>query len=119
MRLSQRQSEYFVGSCYLSIYLRLARSRVTGHPPVDRAAANGTARAILQRRKFGFGCLVVTQRPANVTKSILNQCNTILALRVYDATGMEFLRAYIGDDYANVLSALEDRHAVVFGRASS
>ena len=35
MRLSQRQSEYFVGSCYLSIYLRLARSRVTGHPPVD------------------------------------------------------------------------------------
>ena len=85
----------------------------------DKAATNGTAKAILQGRKFGLGCLVITQRTANVTKSILNQCNTIFALRVFDATGMDFLRNYIGDDYAGVLSNLEDRHAVIFGRASS
>ncbi|MBN2224711.1 MAG: DUF87 domain-containing protein [Deltaproteobacteria bacterium] len=85
----------------------------------DKTATNGTAKAILQGRKFGLGCIVVTQRTANVTKSILNQCNTVFALRVFDATGMEFLKNYIGEDYANVLSALEDRHAVVFGRASS
>jgi len=85
----------------------------------DRSATNGTAKAILQGRKFGLGCIVITQRTANVTKTILNQCNTIFALRVFDATGMEFLRNYIGDDYAGVLSNLEDRHAVVFGRASS
>lgn len=85
----------------------------------DKAATNGTAKAILQGRKFGLGCLVITQRTANVTKSILNQCNTVFALRVFDATGMEFLKNYIGEDYAGVLSTLEDRHAVVFGRASS
>lgn len=85
----------------------------------ERAATNGTAKAILQGRKFGLGCLVITQRTANVTKSILNQCNTVFALRVFDATGMEFLKNYIGEDYAGVLSKLEDRHAVVFGRASS
>ena len=85
----------------------------------DRSATNGTAKAILQGRKFGLGCLVITQRTANVTKSILNQCNTVFALRVFDATGMEFLKNYIGEDYAGVLSTLEDRHAVVFGRASS
>ncbi len=85
----------------------------------DKTATNGTAKAILQGRKFGLGCLIVTQRTANVTKSILNQCNTIFALRVFDATGMDFLKNYIGDDYAGVLSALEDRHAVIFGRASS
>jgi len=85
----------------------------------DRAATNGTAKAILQGRKFGLGCLVITQRTANVTKSILNQCNTVFALRVFDATGMEFLSNYIGQDYSNVLSSLEDRQAVVFGRASS
>jgi len=85
----------------------------------DRGATNGTAKAILQGRKFGLGCLVITQRTANVTKSILNQCNTVFALRVFDATGMEFLKNYIGDDYAGVLSNLEDRHAVIFGRASS
>ncbi len=84
----------------------------------DKTATSGTAKAILQGRKFGLGCIVVTQRTANVTKSILNQCNTVFALRVFDATGMEFLKNYIGEDYAGVLSTLEDRHAVVFGRAS-
>jgi hypothetical protein len=85
----------------------------------DKTATNGTAKAILQGRKYGLGCVVVTQRTANVTKTILNQCNTIFALRVFDSTGMEFLKNYIGEDYAGVLSTLEDRHAVVFGRASS
>jgi len=85
----------------------------------DKTATNGTAKTILQGRKFGLGCLVITQRTANVTKSILNQCNTVFALRVFDATGMEFLKNYIGEDYAAVLSTLDDRHAVIFGRASS
>lgn len=85
----------------------------------DKAATNGTAKAVLQGRKYGLGCLVITQRTANVTKSILNQCNTVFALRVFDATGMEFLKNYIGEDYAGVLSMLEDRHAVLFGRGSS
>ena len=85
----------------------------------DKTATNGTAKAILQGRKYGLGCMVVTQRTANVTKSILNQCNTVFALRVFDATGMEFLKNYIGEDYAAVLSTLDDRHAVIFGRASS
>jgi len=85
----------------------------------DKTATSGTARAILQGRKYGLGCLVVTQRTANVTKSILNQCNTVFALRVFDATGMEFLKNYIGEDYANVLSTLKERQAVLFGRGSS
>jgi len=84
----------------------------------DKTATNGTAKAILQGRKYGLGCIVITQRTANVTKSILNQCNTVFALRVFDATGMEFLKNYIGEDYASVLSSLEDRHVVAFGRGS-
>lgn len=85
----------------------------------DKSATNGIAKSILQGRKYGLGCLVITQRTANVTKSVLNQCNTIFAMRLFDSTGMEFLRNYIGTDYSNVLSTLEDRHAVFFGRASS
>lgn len=85
----------------------------------ERNAVNGTARAILQGRKYGFGCMLITQRTANVTKSILNQCNTIFALRIYDATGMGFLENYVGASHAQLLAALADRQAVVFGRASS
>ncbi len=85
----------------------------------DRNATAASARAILQGRKFGLGCLLVTQRTANVTKTILNQCNTIFAMRTFDDTGKEFLSNYIGRDYAGVLPNLSERHAVLFGKASS
>ncbi len=85
----------------------------------DRAATNGTARAILQGRKYGLGCLLITQRTANVTKTILNQCNTIFAMRTFDETGKDFLANYIGNNYSSVLSSLQERHAVFFGKASS
>jgi len=85
----------------------------------DEYASIATAKAIMQGRKYGMGCLVITQRTANVLKSVLNQCNTIFAMRVFDATGMEFLRNYIGEEYTDVLTGLKDRHAVIFGRASS
>jgi len=85
----------------------------------DREAVNGTVRALLQGRKYGYGCLLITQRTANVTKSLLNQCNTILGMRVYDATGMGFLENYVGEAYSKVLGALKNREAVFYGRGST
>ncbi|MCB1380904.1 MAG: DUF87 domain-containing protein [Alphaproteobacteria bacterium] len=85
----------------------------------DKAATSRSARAILQGRKYGLGCLLITQRTANVTKTILNQCNTIFAMRTFDDTGREFLSNYIGRDYAGALPALDARHAVLFGKAST
>ncbi|MDR1452345.1 MAG: DUF87 domain-containing protein [Candidatus Margulisbacteria bacterium] len=83
----------------------------------DSSAVNGTAKVILQGRKYGVGSFVITQRTANISKSILNQCNTIFALRVFDDTGKQFLENYVGKDYASLLPTLEERHAVVIGKA--
>ncbi len=85
----------------------------------DKAATNGTARAILQGRKYGLGCLLITQRTANVTKTILNQCNSIFAMRTFDDTGKAFIANYIGSDYSQRLSSLQERHAVFYGKSSS
>lgn len=82
----------------------------------DRAATNGTSKVILQGRKYGMGCLVVTQRTASVSKSILNQCNTVFALRIFDDTGKQFLENYVGRRYADALPTLEERHAIAVGR---
>ncbi|MFN4246726.1 MAG: hypothetical protein ACK4EY_03335 [Flavipsychrobacter sp.] len=83
----------------------------------DKNATNGTAKVILQGRKYGLGSMVITQRTANISKSILNQCNTIFALRVFDDTGKQFLENYIGSDYSNLLPTLEERHCVAIGKA--
>lgn len=85
----------------------------------DKNATSGTARAILQGRKYGLGCMLITQRTANVTKTILNQCNSIFAMRTFDETGKDFLANYVGRDYASALSSIPERHAVFFGKASS
>lgn len=85
----------------------------------DVQQVNRTARSILQGRKFGMGALVITQRTANVTKTILNQCNTIFALQSFDQTGLDFLRNYMGEEYSHAISTLPTRHAILVGMASS
>ena len=85
----------------------------------DTTYVNQTARMLLQGRKFGLGTIVITQRTANVTKTILNQCNTIAALQSFDQTGLDFLRNYMGDDYSHALSHLPKRQGVLVGKASS
>lgn len=85
----------------------------------DKSATNRTSRAILQGRKYGLGCILITQRTANVTKTILNQCNSIFAMRTFDDTGKNFIANYIGSEYADRLSSLQDRQAVFYGKASS
>lgn len=83
----------------------------------DASATNGTAKVILQGRKYGLGSFIIAQRTANISKSILNQCNTIFAMRVFDDTGKQFLENYIGSDYSNLLPTLEERHCVAIGKA--
>ena len=85
----------------------------------DKQYVNSTARLLLQGRKFGMGTIVITQRTANVTKTILNQCNTIFALQSFDQTGLEFLKNYMGEEYSHTISTLPTRHAVLVGKASS
>jgi hypothetical protein len=85
----------------------------------DTQQVNRASRVILQGRKFGLGTLLITQRTANVTKTVLNQCNTIFALRSFDQTGLDFLRNYMGEEYSQAISTLPDRTAILVGKASS
>lgn len=85
----------------------------------DPQNVNRTARTVLQGRKYGMGCIVISQRTANVTKTILNQCNTIAAFQCFDQTGLDFLKNYLGDEQAHAISNLPSRHSILVGKASS
>lgn len=85
----------------------------------DTQCVNKTARIILQGRKFGLGSIIVSQRTANVTKTILNQCNTIFALQSFDQTGLDFLENYMGEGYSRTISSLPQYHSILVGKASS
>lgn len=80
---------------------------------------NLTSQVVLQARKYGLGFLVVAQRTANVLKSVLNQCNTIIALQQFDQTGFDFLANYMGRHHVLSLPNLRERHGIIVGKASN
>jgi len=45
----------------------------------------------LQGRKYGVGLLLVSQRTALVSKTILSQCNTYFTHALVDKTSLEYL----------------------------
>lgn len=84
----------------------------------QQATVNKTAQIVLQARKYGLGFLIVSQRTANVTKSVLNQCNTIISFQAFDETGFDFLKNYMGSFHVRSLPNLKPRHGILVGKAS-
>lgn len=78
---------------------------------------NSIAQIALQGRKYDVGLLVIAQRTANVSKTVLTQCNTIISFQEFDKTSSEFLSNYFGEGIASVLPNLKFRQAIAAGKA--
>ena len=78
---------------------------------------NKIGQVALQGRKYGVGLLVIAQRTANVSKTVLTQCNTIVCYQAFDETSFNFLGNYIGKDLVKALPNLKRYHAIVTGKA--
>ena len=78
---------------------------------------NTMAQIALQGRKYNIGLLVIAQRSAIVSKTILTQCNSIVSFQSFDKTSTEFLAAYLGSDVAGSLSRLKFKQAYAVGKA--
>ena len=81
-----------------------------------KALVNQIAQVALQGRKYGVGLIVVTQRTANVSKTVLTQCNTVICFQAFDETSFGFLANYVGDDMVRALPNLKQYNAVVAGK---
>ena len=90
---------------------------LTNQDARTKGLVNSISQIALQGRKYGIGLIVVAQRTANVSKTILTQCNTIIAFRQFDRTSFEFLGSLLGEDSAKVLPNLRARHAYISGKA--
>lgn len=73
----------------------------------------------LQGRKYGVGLLVVTQRTALVSKTILSQCNTFLTHSLIDQTSLNFLQSVYSSQHAALIPNLPNLHFLAFGKALS
>lgn len=83
----------------------------------SKAIVNKMGQIALQGRKYGVGLMVIAQRTANVSKTVLTQCNTIVCFQAFDETSFIFLSNYIGGSLVQALPNLNKYHAVVTGKA--
>jgi len=85
-----------------------------GQPAVSRIS-----QLVLKCRKHNVGFFIITQRTALVSKTILNQCHTIIALQSFDETSRTFLGSYVNQKYLDSMSILPSFRAMIVGKGSS
>ena len=83
----------------------------------SQALVNNISQIALQGRKYGVGFIVIAQRTASVSKTVLTQCNTVIAFQCFDGTSVDFLTHYLPRHVAESLPSLRSRRAVAVGKA--
>lgn len=71
----------------------------------------------LQGRKYGVGLLLVSQRTALVSKTVLSQCNTLFTHALVDKTSLDFLSGVYGPEHVRVLPNLRFLDFIAHGKA--
>jgi DNA helicase HerA-like ATPase len=73
---------------------------------VQRQALGSFERIAKEGRKYGFSLLVVSQRPSDISRTILSQCNNFLALRLTNETDQSVIKRLMPDSLAGLTSIL-------------
>ena len=72
-------------------------------------------------RKYGLGLLVVSQRPSDLSETVLSQCNNFIVLRLSNTRDQEYIRALVSDQYEDImdmLPALRRGEALILGHST-
>ena len=92
----------------------IPRDESLGFEPTIRSIA----RIAKEGRKYGVSLCLVTQRPAELSETILSQCSTIFALRMNNEKDRGYVRAMLPDDAAGLMAGLptlRQREAIAVG----
>ncbi|MFA5375441.1 MAG: helicase HerA-like domain-containing protein [Dehalococcoidia bacterium] len=92
---------------------RAAESQFAGsRKSMERIAKEG--------RKYGVGLMVVSQRPHEVSETVLSQCGTFICLRITNPDDQSYVRSLVPEsegDLVSVLAGLGRGEALVLGEA--
>lgn len=81
---------------------------------------NAVERIFKEGRKFGVGALVISQRPSEISETILAQIGTLIALRLTNSSDQSIVRSSAPDNLSSLmdlLPSLRIGEAVIAGEA--
>jgi len=125
-RLAKKaQAEYLAGQVHQRVVIIDEAHQFIPEPAGLGFNAPGRESALqfgilmMQIRKFGISVVLISQRTAVVSKSALSQCETLIAFKSVDQTGLDYLEAVLGDAARQALPVLQQGQACAFGPAIS
>lgn len=88
-------------------------------------SAQGMASRVVQRivkegRKYGIGAMIVSQRPSEISPTILSQCGTFFALRLTNSSDRSHITSALSDNLdglTSMLPILRTGEAIILGEA--
>jgi len=114
-KLSRHPISLFCDEAHLYIPERFSENNLLelGYRSFERIAKEG--------RKYGVGLVIISQRPSEVNRTVLSQCNNFLAMKLSNADDQAVIRKLLPDNLGGVtdiLPILDIGEALIVGDAS-
>jgi DNA helicase HerA-like ATPase len=96
-------------------------SERTNQDAAAELALKSFERIAKEGRKYGVSLTVISQRPSEVNRTVLSQCNNFIALRLSNAEDQAVIKRLLPDNLSgltDVLPILDIGEALVVGDAS-
>ena len=87
----------------------------------DAVAVEIFERIAKEGRKYGIGLVVISQRPSEVNRTVLSQCNNVVAMRLTNGDDQSVIKRLLPDSlgsFGDLLPVLDVGEALVVGDAS-
>ena len=88
---------------------------------VARIGLKSFERIAKEGRKYGVGLVVISQRPSEVNRTVLSQCNNFVSLRLTNVDDQNVIKRLLPDNLGNIadnLSLLDICEAIIVGDAT-
>jgi uncharacterized protein len=77
-----------------------------GQNPAVQRAVGAFERIAKEGRKYGVSLVIVSQRPSDVSTTILSQCSNVITLRLTNGTDQATVRKLMPENFKNLLDVL-------------
>ena len=92
-------------------------------PEINRKDRESISRKVFERiaregRKYGLSLVVSSQRPSELSKTVLSQCNSFIVHRIQNPDDQVYIRRLVSSansEILNQLPTLPQQHAIIMG----
>lgn len=92
-------------------------------PEIDRKDRESISKKVFERiaregRKYGLSLLISSQRPSELSKTVLSQCNSFIVHRIQNPDDQVYIRKLVSSANSEILSqlpTLPQQHVIIMG----